>query len=74
MPTGMGNFKGERGGPLYSDSAVNCAKTDEPIEMPFEIWTRGGPRKHAVATLRIPLNRPCAAAMRPVVDYFDHLL
>jgi len=22
---------------------VSCAKTAEPIEMPFEIWTRGGP-------------------------------
>jgi len=41
--------------------------------MPFGIWTHVGPRKyvfdevHTSATWRIPLNRPCAAAMRPVV-------
>jgi len=50
-----------------------AVKTAEPIEMPFGIWTRVGPRKHVLggvhigATWRIPLNRPCAAAMRPVV-------
>jgi len=43
----------------------------EPIEMPFELWSRVGPRMHVLrgvhtgATWRIPLNRPCAAAMRP---------
>jgi len=32
------------------------------------IWTPAGPRKHVLgATWRILLNRPCAAAMRPVV-------
>jgi len=48
------------------------AKTAEPIEMPFGLWTLVGPRKHALygvhtgATWRIPLiRRPCAAAMRP---------
>jgi len=49
------------------------AKTAEPIEMPFEIWTRVSTKKyvlggvHTGATWRIPLNRLCAAAMRPVV-------
>jgi len=39
----------------------------------FELWTRLGPRKHALgdvytgATWWIPLNRPCAAAMQPAV-------
>jgi len=28
---------------------------------------------HNIATWRIPLNRPCAAAMRPMSNYFDHL-
>ena len=43
----------------------------EPIEMPFWLWTCVGQRKHVLggvhtgATWRIPLNRPCAAAMRP---------
>jgi len=28
----------------YRDTAVSCAKTAEPIEMQFEIWTRIGHR------------------------------
>jgi len=44
---------------------LSPAKTAEPIEMPFEIWTRG--RVHTGTTWRIPLNRPCADAMRPAV-------
>jgi len=63
---GRDNFKGEKGRPVvkYSDSAVSCAKTAEPIKMPFGIWTRVDPRKHVLggvlsgATRRIPLNRP----------------
>jgi len=27
---------------------VSCAKTAEPIEMPFELWTRMGPRNHVL--------------------------
>jgi len=51
-------------------SAVGCAKMAEPIEMPFGLSTRMGPRKHLLdgintdATWRIAMNRPCAAAMR----------
>jgi len=54
-------------------SAVSCAKTAEPIEMPFGLWTRMGPRKHALGgvhtdtTWRMPLNRSCGAAVRLVV-------
>ena len=52
---------------------MSPAKTAEPIEMPFGLWNRVGPRKHVLggvytgATWRIPLNRPYAAAMRPIV-------
>jgi len=53
---------------------VICAKTAEPIVMPFGMWTRGvGPKKHVVdgvhidATWRIQLNHPYAAAMRAYV-------
>ena len=48
-------------------------KTAEPIDMPFAAWARVGPKKHVlggvhtVATWRILLDRPYAAAMRPVV-------
>jgi len=27
---------------------MSCAKTAEPIEMPFGIWTRVGPEKHVL--------------------------
>ena len=27
---------------------MSCAKTAEPIEMPFGIWTRVGPTKHVL--------------------------
>ena len=45
----------------------------ETIEMPFRVWTRMGPRKHVLdgmhigATWRIPMDRPCAAAVQPFV-------
>jgi len=51
---------------------VSCAKTAEPIELPFGILTRLGPVKqvldgggvHIGATWRINVNSTCAAAMR----------
>jgi len=48
-PCKGGNFEGE-GWPIvkYGPSAVSCAKTAELIEIPFEVWTRVGPRKHAL--------------------------
>jgi len=52
-------------------TAVSCTKMVKLIEMPFGLWTRVGLRKHVLggvqtgATRRIPLNRPCAAMMRP---------
>jgi len=55
-------------------SAVICAKTAEPIEMLFGLWTRMDRRKHVLhtwkhigSTWRIQLNRPCVAAMRHCV-------
>jgi len=29
-------------------SDVSCAKTAEPVKMPFGLWTRMGPRKHVL--------------------------
>ena len=29
-------------------STVSCAKTAEPIEMSFRVWTRVGSRKHVL--------------------------
>jgi len=54
---------------------VSCAKTAEPIEIPFGLWAWMSTGKlayvlyggavHIGATWRIRLNRPCAAAMWP---------
>jgi len=30
------------------DTNMSCAKTAEPIEMPFGAWTPWGPKKHAL--------------------------
>jgi len=32
----------------YRDTAVNCAKAAEPIDMPFGFWTRMGPSNHVL--------------------------
>ena len=49
-PMRRGNFEGEKGRPIvnYRDTAVICAKTAEPIEMPFGFWARIGPRDHVL--------------------------
>jgi len=44
-------------------SVTSRAKTAEPIEMPFVLWTRVGPRNIGT-TWRIRPNLPCAAAMQ----------
>jgi len=60
----------------------NCAKTAEPIEMSFGIWTRAGPRKQAidegahwrlVANTTEPYIRGGSDAAF-LSNYFDHLL
>ena len=53
-PLGRGNFKGEKGRPVvkYSNSAVSCAKTAEPFEMPSGLWIRVGRRKHKFNHIR----------------------
>jgi len=49
-PMGRGSFEGETGEPLQSigASAVICAKTAEPIELPFGIWASMGPKHHDI--------------------------
>jgi len=32
----------------YRDTAVRCAKTAEPVEMPFGLLARMGPRNHVL--------------------------
>ena len=38
----------------YRDTTGICAKTAEPIEMPFGLWTWMGPRNHALDGVQIP--------------------
>ena len=56
---------------LLLDITVSCGKTDEPIELPFGIWTRAGPRNHVLGGGPDPqflqffeVERPCDAAFR----------
>jgi len=52
-PVGRGNFEGGKGGPLVQGlPAVSCAKMTEPIQMPFGLRTRVGPRKHVLGGMR----------------------
>jgi len=41
------NFEGETGKP-YRDTAVICANKAEPIEVPFRLWARMGPKHHVL--------------------------
>jgi len=73
LPDAYGQFLGERTCLGMPNDMTLCAKTAELIEMPFVLWTLAGPRKHVLgevhtdATWQTPLNRPCAAAMRPIL-------
>jgi len=40
--------KGESHCKVWRHSVVSCAKTSEPIEMPFRLWARMGPRNHVL--------------------------
>jgi len=55
---GMGNFEGE-GWPIvkYRDTAVSCAKTAEPIEIPFGLWVRMSPRNHVLDGVQMPCGK-----------------
>ena len=56
-PHGKGQFL-RKGRPIvkYRDtySAVTCAKTAEPIVMPFGLWAQNGPRNHELDGVQIP--------------------
>jgi len=51
-PMGRGKFFNENGRPIvkYKDTlyTVVCAKTAEPIGMPFGLWARIGRRNHVL--------------------------
>jgi len=60
-PHGKGQFFGERVGhykvPVQGHSAVTCAKTAEPMVMPFVLWAWTGPRSHELDGVQIPIRR-----------------
>jgi len=49
-PMGRGKFLGENGRPIvkYRDTTVICAKTAEPIRMPFGLWAQMGCWNHVL--------------------------
>jgi len=49
-PMGKSKFFEENGHPIvkYRDTTVVCAKTAEPIGMPFGLWARMGRRNHVL--------------------------
>jgi len=52
-PHAKRQFLGETTCPGMPDNtAVRYAKLAEPIEVPFELWTRVGPRKHKFNRIR----------------------
>jgi len=60
---------------VYGRSAVSCAKTAEPIEMPFGSLARMGPKNHVLGEYPDP---PWEGAIfrgkgRPVVKYREAL-
>ena len=51
IPHGKGQFLGRNGHPIVKYSYTlrsSVQKTVEPIEMPFGLWARMGPRNHVV--------------------------
>jgi len=50
LPMGRGKYLGKNGHPIvkHRDTTVVCAKTAEPIGMPFGLWTRMGRRNHVL--------------------------
>jgi len=55
FPMGRGNFEGRRGAhcKVQGQSAVSCAKTVEPIAIPFELWAQVGPINNVLDEVQI---------------------
>jgi len=57
---------------LQGHSAVICAKTTEPVEMPFWLWDRMGPRHRVFDAYRDPpMGRGIMGKGAPSVKYRD---
>jgi len=57
-----------------SVTVVRPAKTAEPMEMPFELWTRVGPRNNVLLRVHIPTGRGNFEGKgRPIVKYIGNV-
>jgi len=55
---------------VWGDFVVTCAKTAEPIVMPFGLWARTGPRNHELDGVQIPLQEGAICGKwLPIVKY-----
>jgi len=55
IPIGRGNYGGKNPLSVKGVSAVSCARTAQPIDLPFGSWARVGQKKHK-------FNRICQVA------------
>ena len=62
-----GQFWGKRGGYyiVWGPSSLSCAKTTEPIEMAFGVWSLVDPMKHALDGVYI--GNQCVVAIQPCI-------
>jgi len=67
IPSWEGAILGERG-THCKVSAVSCAKTAEPIDLPFGLWTRVGQKKQKFNRIR-----QVAAMCRHAKTHWCHL-
>jgi len=51
---GRGNFEGASNCKVWGHSAVICAKTAEPTNMPFGLWAQTGPGNHVLDRGPVP--------------------
>jgi len=54
------NFREKTFPGMPDDTGVSCVKMTEPIEMPFGLWSRVGPRNHILVWVQIA---PCQGAI-----------
>jgi len=67
---GRGNFEAGKGRPIVKvkgHSAVICAKMAKPVEMPFGLWVRMGPKNNVLDELQIPDGKGYFGKRAPVV-------
>ena len=76
IPMGRANFEGKGAShcKVWGHSAVTCAKTAEPIVMPFGLSARSGSRNHELDGVKIPHEKgQLWEKGSPIVKYRDFL-